>query len=256
MTPTAYDLSPDEVITAEFLDTYNRGMAHFFSELVELNVNLFILEKVLTFPFAMFSSPHETIFFSAVARNFFRSSLLLVTKAATDRGGDFFTLVHFKTLVRQGVRDEFRAQVDHRLREAKFDRRVLALLEKARNMRSESVAHAIEGVVLGQDERARLDFGELCELRDELNLLLDALSFNVGHMWLPVPYSSEAIHPKGSDSRPDIERILDEIARTSYLLNLPEQNPGMWALELQHRSSEDIKTLSKYRDKFGLPSIE
>jgi len=30
----------------------------------------------------------------------------------------------------------------------------------------------------------------------------------------------------------------------------------MWALELQHRSSEDIKTLSKYRDKFGLPSIE
>jgi hypothetical protein len=41
----------EDVLEADFVDEYRQGMQFFYSSLVELHTNIFILEKVLAFPF-------------------------------------------------------------------------------------------------------------------------------------------------------------------------------------------------------------
>jgi phage pi2 protein 07 len=110
----------------------------------------------------------------------------------------------------------------------------------------------LEEVVFGDENKAKVIYSELKELRDQLNELLDALSFNVDQMMLPAQYSEDVIHPKGIDARPDIERILDCIAEKSYLLNMPEQHPNRWCFRQKQLVEDDLKVLNHYRIKLGL----
>jgi hypothetical protein len=84
------------------------------------------------------------------------------------------------------------------------------------------------------------------------------LSFNVDYLMLPIPYSDKVIHPKDADSRSDIERILDSIAKESGYLTMPEELgkwPGAWEKQKEMMSDEDISILNKYRKKSGLPDF-
>ena len=224
----AHELDAKEALKKSAHDYYERGMAFFYSELVTLNVNLFIMDKIAEFRFDLFTGIEQRTFFSMVFQNFFYASLLTITRVAADQGGDLFTLPRFKNRIRQSVKPEYHNLLDDRLRQAKFDKRIQKLLEKAKEYRTQRVAHVLEEVVLGNDKKTRVIYSDLKELRDQLNDLLDALSFNVHHMMLPVQYSEDVIHPKGTDRRPDIERILDSIAEKSPILNMPEQHPHRW----------------------------
>jgi len=250
-----HDLSPEDALNQGELDYYKRGMDFFFEELVHLNVNLFILDKVIEFPFNLLAGVGETLFFHMVFHNFFYASLLIITRIAADQGGGLFTLPSFKNRIRQAVKKRFQGQMDDRLRKVRFDQKTRNLLKRARKLRTQRIAHAVEGVVLGEEKEVRVFYGDLQQLRDQLNDLLDALSFNVEHMMLPIQYSPDVIHPKGSDKRPDIERILDSIAKSSPMLNMPEDHPARWPYRRKQLTSEEMKIINQYREKFGLRTI-
>jgi len=72
------------VLEAEFVDEYRQGMQFFYSSLVELHTNIFILEKVLAFPFRLFAGPDQ-IFFRQVVINFYDISILTITRVAADQ---------------------------------------------------------------------------------------------------------------------------------------------------------------------------
>jgi hypothetical protein len=57
----------------------------------------------------------------------------------------------------------------------------------------------------------------------------------------------------GADPRPDIERILDSVARESSVLRLPETNPMAWPFSRQSWPPGRLEVLNRYRRKFGLP---
>jgi hypothetical protein len=97
-------------------DYYERGMAFFYGELVTLNVNLFIMDKIAEFRFDLFTGVEQRTFFRMVFHNFFYASLLIITRIAADQGGDLFTLPHFKNRIRQSVKPEYRKLLDNRLR--------------------------------------------------------------------------------------------------------------------------------------------
>lgn len=250
------NLGPDDLIEdAENLLYYKNGIKFFYLQLVHLNVNVFILDHVLTFPYHLFTVPGESLFFRMVFENFFYASLLIITRIAADYGADVFTLPRFKNRVRQFIKPEIREAIDRRLRKVRFDETTQSLLEKARTLRSERVAHVLEDVALSRTDETIVTFGEIKSMRDELNSLLDVLSFNVAHMMLPLQYHPDVRHPPGVDSRPDIEAILDDVARRSILLNLPETNPTSWNFRKDNLPEQDIEILNKYRRKFDLTEI-
>lgn len=246
-------LDAKSVLSEGALLEYEKGMEFFYLQLVHLNTTIYIVDKIMEFPLGLFAEPDKTIFFNMVIRNFFDAGLLVITRLATDQSVDLYTLTRFKNRVRELVRPELVNLFDARLTKYRFDKKTTALLERARRLRNERVGHAKEDVVLGISEGARLNFSELKSLRDALNSLLDALSFKVDHMMLPIPYDPRVQHPVGSNHKPDIEELLDSVALNSALLNLPEKNPIVWK-HWRTRSAEDqLSQINQYRRKLGLP---
>jgi hypothetical protein len=248
-------VKPEDVIEPEYIAFYTEGMNRFYSELVNLNVNLFILDYVLSFPFGLFTLPGRTIFFTMVFLNFFYSSLLIITRIFTDEGSDVFTLRRFKDQLRSMVKEEYRDSFDAILRELRFDPETRNLLKKASTLRTERVAHLLEKAVFKASEEERVTFGELKSLYQTLEKFFFTLSFSHGYMMLPFEYSPDVRHPPGIDPRPDIEEILDLIAEKSDFLHLPERNPEWWSLQRNQLSGEEIEIFNQYRQKFGLESI-
>ena len=64
-----------------------------------------------------------------------------------------------------------------------------------------------------------LTFGEIKEIVQELTNLFEVASFSTEYRYLIIAYDPTVRHPVGIDPRPDIERILDSIARESSVLH-------------------------------------
>jgi hypothetical protein len=248
-------IKPEDVIEPEHMAFYTEGMNFFYLELVKLNVNLFILDHVLSFPFGLFTLPGRSIFFRMVFDNFFYSSLLMITRLVTDKDPDVFTLQRFKNQIRNMVKEEYRDSFDTILRELRFDSETRKLLDKASTLRDQRVAHSLKDIVFKASEEEIVTFGELKSLYQTLEKFFFTLSFSHGYMMLPFEYSPDVRHPPGVDPRPDIEEILDLIAENSSFLHLPESNPEFWSLYRNQLSGEEIKIFNQYRQKFGLESI-
>jgi hypothetical protein len=247
-------LDAKEVIREDDFSEYDKGMEFFFLQLVRLNETIFIADQIVKAPLH-FVEPNKKVFFNVVLRNFFDAGLLIITRLATDQGKDLYTLTHFKNRVRELVRPEYVGAFTEKLKRNKFDTRTAALLERARNLRDERVGHTIRDVALGEADGAHLDFSELKSLRDALNLLLKALSFNADHMMLPIPYDPRVQHPKRNNYKTDIEELLDYIISNSVLLNAPERNPALWEQCRTGFAENDVELINRYRKKYGLSSV-
>ncbi len=130
----------EDVLEAGFVDEYKRGIQFFHSHLVELHTNIFILEKVLVFPFRLLAGPDQ-IFFRQVIINFYDVSILTITRVAADQAGDLFTLPRFKNTVVQHIKDAHQEPFRKQLREVRFDEETEELLARARAIRNHRIAH-------------------------------------------------------------------------------------------------------------------
>ena len=123
------------------------------------------------------------------------------------------------------------------------------------NLRKKIFAHFNKNLLFGKKKVKHLNIEELEKLRDRLNSVLDTLSFDVEHMMLPLSYSENVVRPKGVDYLPDIEVLLDSIAKNSELLNMPERSPELWKCAKESFNEEGIKKFNNYRKKFNLPEV-
>lgn len=248
-------LSAKDVLKNEGVKEYKDGMSFFYSELVELNTILYFNEQIVRFPFDLFVNPEDPIFFSIVIKCFRNSTILLVTRLATDQNENLFTLLSFKNKVRDWIRPEFREAFDLRLKTTRFDQTVKNLFDRAKNLRVHSIAHTSKEFVSGNIKLARLNIPELKKLSDALKCILDALSFNVEYMMLPIEYDLKITHPLGTNYKTDIEKILDGIAMDSYILNMAEKNDEGWLHKRATMNEQELNILNKYGCKFNLPEM-
>ena len=72
---------------------------------------------------------------------------------------------------------------------------------------------------------------------------------------LPIEYHPDVLHPAGVDRRSDVELLLDSLARDSFFLRFPEEDPVFWSLYRKNLTERQIETLNQYRAKFGLPGV-
>jgi hypothetical protein len=238
-------LTPEDLFDdGEPRNEYLRGTNFFFNELVRLNTNIAIVEQVIQFPFELFFLETPT-FFRYVIANFLDMSLLIITRLATDSGKDVYTLPHFKNRVMEElVKPEYKEAFQNALKQAKFDKRTHDLLEQARKLRTEYVAHLSRQP---DPTTSPIDFEDLKILRDQLNSLLEALTPDRAHLFTPIQYYNR--------SKSDIEAILDSLAKTSNILHMPEENPVVWQIQYKRLTESEVSQFNIYRKKFGLPEV-
>jgi len=64
-------------------------------------------------------------------------------------------------------------------------------------------------------------------------------------------YNPNVIHPSGTDSRSDIELLLDLIIENSPFVNMPENQSDYWQYFKKNLSEEEIKQMNYYRKRVG-----
>jgi hypothetical protein len=244
-----------DVLAADALPEYERGISFFFSELVELNINIYIIKQILEFPLDLFRHRSQTVFFRMAVHNFFNASLLIITKLATDQKGDLYTLLRFRNRIKEIAKPEYRKLLREYFKQTQFDQQTNLMLKRAKSLRDNRVAHTSKELLEGAMNDIDLDFSELESLCDTLNSLLNTLSFNVGNRFLPAHYLPNVQYPPGREQKPDIEELIDCVAKNSDLLNMPDRNPGWWDIQQQTLAKGELKQLNKYRRKFGLTEV-
>lgn len=249
-------LDAEDVLMDKALLEYKRGMEMFYDQLISLNVNIYIVEQIVEFPFELFVAPGETTFFRQVVSNFGEASLLIISRLASDTNQDSHTLSQFRNWVLEQVKPEHRLAFQERLKRSRFDKEIRAMLKKAKLLRDRSIAHLTKAPLPEDFSKGiRLDLPEIKSLRDALNGQLEALSFNTEHMMLPIDYHPRVQYPVGSNHRPDIEKLLDSLVRDSGLLDMAEREPEQWHYRRPHLNETQVEQLNQYRRKFGLTEI-
>jgi hypothetical protein len=228
----------DDQVTA-----YQGQMNDLYLALVELNCNIYIIERILDFPYRLFDDEcvSDGLFFDLMVTNFLQASTLLITKVAKDERSGVISLPALKRRLPQMVKREYQKALNDLLNAIGFDQKTQELLEKAKSIRDTRIAHFDRKPT--QDQLTLL---EIKALRDELNSLLQALSFDAEYVMLPQVYESQ---------RGDVDWVLDSIAKGSSLLKMAEHDSLRWQHKRKHLSDKDIRELNVYRVKFGLPGV-
>jgi len=248
-------LTSKDIIIPEYLDEYKEGIGFFYSELITLNTNIFIINKIRKFPFDLFCNPDDCTFFHMVINNFFEYSLIIITRIFKDTGKDCFTLPKFiNKIISKYIKSEYRKLFIQRVKNVNFNNLTADILNRIHDLRKKRLAHNLEEYITETKNIGRINYNELEKLRDYSNQLFENLSFGITHMMVPLPYCEKVIHPKGYDSRPDIEKILDAIAKDSYFINAPEIDKYWLDYGKNRMSEHDLNIFYEYREKFGLPN--
>jgi len=257
---TIFDyLTTNEVILPEYIKDYDNGLAFFYSELITINTNIFIINKIRKFRFDLFCAPDDCTFFHMVINNFFEYSLIIISRLFKDTGKDCFTLPKFKNkIISKYIKPEYRIKFKQRIKNLEFQNLTSDILNRIFDLRNKRLAHNLEEYIKDIKNIGLINYSELEKLRDCANQLFESLSFGVGHLMLPLPYSEKVIHPKNSDPRPDIEKFLDSIVKESNFLNTPERYskyPSVWNAIKNKWDEETLNIFNEYREKYKLPKV-
>ena len=255
---TLNQLAPSEILETSSLKTYEETLDLVWKELLRLRSYLFILDKLLHFPSDpsyLFLGPEQQTFLELAKISFTESSLLIITKLATDSKKDQLSMLRFKNWIRQHVKQEYQEAFDRLLRQSKFTKHMKASLRKAKKLRDGVIAHLlVDGNLRLRISTDAISIQEISHMADEIKRLFDVLCFGVQHSTLPLEYDPTVQHPVGADPRSDIEHFLDLIIQNSDLFKMPEESP-YWNIYRENLSPEITRLLNEYRRKFGKPEV-
>jgi hypothetical protein len=251
-------VSAKSVIEATWLDIYEHQREVLWWQLVTFNTNLFTLEKIETFPMRVFLPAYDDrIFWQTIRRSLVEAIIVCAWRIIVDKDKRVLTLVKFRDNILQHISDlELKNDLEMRLVQVDFDNRVSVLHKKIDRARQTHVAHLnreVQNTANKQgSETLSISLFELKELLKITGELFDVLCFDEHHdLWLwAYAENFREQHPA------DIDKLLDSIARNSYVLNLPEKEPHVIEQGLYQYTENELQVVNEYRRKFGLPEIE
>jgi hypothetical protein len=254
------NFTEEHFVSEEAFAEFEHGKKWFYSELVRLNTTIYILVQLDQFPFTLFSKG-ENVFFNIVVWNFFETALLIVSRLMIDKSTVrhpthcFFDFQ--KRLEKDWIKPEYHLALNEYLRSARIDTFTREALSRTDAIRDKYIAHLTRDYILGVTHLKGMDLSDLIELRDRANTLFEALTLrnDTEYLMVPLEYSSTVTWPVGTDPRPDIEQILDDLVKRSTLLNMPEDNPVRWQFHREKLSEAELAQINHYRRKFELPEV-
>jgi len=125
-----------------------------------------------------------------------------------------------------------------------------------KNLRHKALAHVDMLYVKNKLSLRTISWNDFDIIKNNLIIAFHGLSFDSEWMLLPISYAPGVQHPADTDSRPDIVRILDCIAKESNFLNLPEGDLNTWKIGIKAISKEDLEIFNYYRRKNNLKKCQ
>ncbi len=152
---------------------------------------------------------------------------------------------------------EYRDSFTAHIRTLYFDDKTKQVRKAVNDLRNDHIGHSTRDWVLGKSTIPLLELTKFRDLIKATQELYSALSFTTDRRLLPVSYDPAVTHPRGTDTRPDIEKYLDSLAKDSYILIMPEDErfPGEWAEQRKRLTPEQIDQINYYRKKFNMPEV-
>lgn len=245
------------LLKSEWLGTYNTELDLLWSQAVQLNSNLYLLDKIARFPFNVFMF-RDHLCWNLIASALYESCLMSIWRIVIDTGSDVLALRSFKNELMQNAQDDAKSLIADRISTVDFDNRVATVEKRVRELRKHWLAHLIKEVVSVAQAEGKgmpiIPVDQLKVVRNAVNELISALSFDSGRAFTYLPYSETVIHPIGTDPRSDIEKILDHLAQGSPVFSMPEKQPEYW----QHHArkaftNDELARYNEYRTKLGFP---
>ena len=239
-----------------FLNEYADTMLFFSWELKKFRTNKYIIEKIRDFPFHLFGDTDRDVFFKAVANTFFEMCLISAFKLSNDTSKGSYTIKKFRNELVKHIKKRYLKQFYSHLKEIDFDKKLNVIAEKVRSLRNKALAHVDEAYAKNKLNLQGISWADFDIIENNLIDAFSGLSFNSEWMLLPITYDPRVQHPRDTDSRPDIVKILDYIAKESGFLNLPEDNPIAWKITIEGISKEDLEIFNYYRKKNNLKKCQ
>jgi hypothetical protein len=253
---SCYPLPVETVLLPAFIPQYGALTASIFSEIVQLNTTLYIVNKIVEFPFHLFGGSAENVFFYMNVLNGTEIAIGIAYKLLIDTDRRSYGLLRLKNEILRNVRPEHLDDYREHLRNARIEAAVQRLLPAVEALRSNQVAHLSESLARGNLTIERPNVQELDTIRLELNRIYSCLSFNQTSLFVPLSYAETVIHPPGTDSRPDIVKLLDGMAMGSSLLTMPEREPDAWPYVRGRLSDYEVRKFNEYRRRCGFSEVD
>lgn len=253
-------LSPEVALKdAVAIKIYKDGMKGYWEQLIRLNTNLVIIKKLSEFPLFALATRDKTVFLTNILRNTIDISIVLLNGLLNDPK-DNQTIPRFRNLIDQNlIRPEFQQSFRKHLKQIKKEINLKVsgknLLTRLNDLRNTVIAHFLEWRLTGNypANLIEFDFSELETLFDITNQMFHSLTFNVQYIAHKPEYDPNIIHSKPHQT--DIDDILDDIAKRSFTLNMPEKNSVLWQSLKPNLTPRQLEALNQYRVKFGLSTI-
>ncbi len=160
------------------------------------------------------------------------------------------------------LNENLKKEFSERLKNINFTKKfkLNRIEEKIKILRDKRFAHIdrdyITNLTLEDRQIPREIFDKLEPICNFVNENFDALTIEKIRGKTFFEYSNiNGSHPPGMEKRSDIEMILDFIAESDALLNMPENEPDYWPYQRKNLSESDINILNEYREKFNLPKV-
>lgn len=126
---------PEALIEESWLNSYTQQIELIWEPIVELNTNLFILEKILLFPFNFFEMEH-TLFWKTIKTTIYEKCLLIISNLTMDSLKNSITLPKLKNNIRRHlINDDARKILDRELKKLAFEATMKDLKSRIKNFR-------------------------------------------------------------------------------------------------------------------------
>jgi len=252
-------MRPSKVFEHSWLQVYGRIREVLWAEIVQLIANVFVMEKIASFPFELFWES-DRYFWDVTFNGMFDSSVLIVHKICIDNDRDVLTLHKFADEIRLNIpSDDLRDDFDEEMKAVGFKKNFGEIKALFKNERNNRIAHFNRELntnlrELDLEPRRKL-LAKLKPTTFLINNLFRVLC--LGHHHAPVyhTYYTSTRFPGHAEEQSDVEKLLDLVARNDPLTNMPEEQPDFWPEFKDNLSKDDMAILNSYRKKFGLPEV-
>lgn len=250
-------MRPNVLINPSYLKTYEGELEAIWWQLVQLNANFFVLDKIQSFPFDLFK-PILTPFWQLIYTSLFETGLMIISRLV-DPDKRTLTLQSFKNRVSKNmINKKYISQLDNALKKIDFATKIINIRKRVKEVRNKRLAHYdrrwIKKYMSKKPQKALAfpSLKEIKDMRDSLNSIFNLFCFGHGKAVLPINYISQTRYVDDIDNRSDIEILLNNMAKESPLLKMPEEQPNYWPKYRKTLSTKQINILNHYRKKFGL----
>lgn len=252
---------PKELIEASWLDEYNVSIDAIWWQLIPFNSSILILQEIIGFPFdVLFSPPDTQHFWNLVTRALFDSCVLTLWRIGVDKSDKGLSLRFLKNQIMANLKNEdiVRA-IGKAFNEGGYEVDLSGMEGKIEHLRHNYLAHfnRLKNThPTNEDIKERtLLFKELQSFRRSVNSYFEFLCFGHHRMLYPIEYNPTTIWPKDTDTRLDVQKILEQVGISSPLINMPELNPAIWEIYRENLSENERRVMNEFRQKAGLGSI-